>query len=257
MTGLFDLSGRVALVTGSTRGIGFATARLLGQAGAKIVVSSRKPAACDEAVSRLAAEGITAVAIPCHVGRDEDLRALVDGTLAQYGRIDIVVANAAINPVFSTMQNLPEDAWDKVFDVDLKSVWRLSRYALPHVAKQSEGAMILLSSIGSLVASPSSGAYSIAKAGVNHLARQLAWEWGPSGIRVNAIAPGVTRTDMIKAGLPNDEALVPVIRRTPLRRIGEPEDIAATILFLASQAGRHMTGQTLTVDGGATLTAAS
>lgn len=252
---LLRLDGKVAVITGSTRGIGLATARMLGAAGASIVVSSRKPEACAAVRDELEGQGIKAVAIPCHVGSKDDRIRLAQEAVAAFGRVDILVPNAAVNPAFSTMQDLSEEAWDKVFEVNLKATWRLGQLLLPEIAKQGGGAMVLLSSIGSLVASPRSGAYSVAKAAINHLARQLAHEWGPRGIRVNAIAPGVTRTDMIRAALADEKAHEAAIQRTPLRRLGEPEDIAATVLFLVSEAGRHMTGQTLVVDGGSTLTA--
>ena len=253
MGDLFSLKDRVAIVTGSTRGIGFATARLMGRAGAKIVISSRKPAACDEVAARLAGEGIETAAIPCHVGSDSDLRTLVDRTMERFGRIDTVVANAAVNPVFALLHEFTEETWDKIFDVDLKSAWRLARYALPHVAAHGQGgSMTLLSSTASVIAAPRSGAYAVAKAGINHLAVQLASEWGKSGIRINAVAPGVTRTDMIRAGLADDAAMQAAVAGIPLGRIAEPEDIGAVILFLAT-AGRHITGQTIVVDGGSTL----
>ncbi|MGE5500358.1 MAG: SDR family NAD(P)-dependent oxidoreductase [Ignavibacteriales bacterium] len=253
---LLRLDGKVAVITGSTRGIGLATARLMGRAGARIVVSSRKADACEAVREQLAGEGIEAVAIPCHVGDGSERVALRDRTLEAFGRIDVMIPNAGVNPAFSTLQDLEDGAWDKIFEVNLRAAWHFGQLMLPEIARQGGGAMVLLSSIGSLVASPRSGAYSIAKAALNHLAVQLAYEWGPKNIRVNAIAPGVTRTDMIRAALADEAAMQATLKRTPLRRIGEPEDIAATALFLCAEAGRQITGQTIVVDGGATLTAA-
>lgn len=249
------LSGKIAIVTGATRGIGYATAERLASFGVSVVVSSRKPDACEAVAKEFSDRGFNAFACAAHMGDDTARKRLVEAAVERFGAIDIVVANAAVNPVMSKLQTLPEEAWDKIFEVDLKAIWRLSQYALPEVAKRGQGSMVLLSSIASSVASPNSGAYAIAKAGVNHLARQLAYEWGPKGVRVNAVAPGVTRTDMIRSAVSDDAALQRVIAQTPLRRVGEPKDVADTIVFLASDMSQHITGQTIVVDGGATLRA--
>lgn len=253
---VFRLDGKVALVTGSTRGIGLTTARRMGVVGARIVVTSRRPEACAAVAAELMSEGIEAVGITCRLGEPEEREKLAKAAMAAFGRLDILVANAAAHPVFSTLQDLPEEAWDKIFETNLKGTWHLSRLLLPEIAKQGGGAMIILSSTGSLTATPRSGGYSISKAALNHLARQLAQEWGPQGIRVNAIAPGVTLTEMVRAAYPDDAARQTVVDRTPLRRIGTSEDVANLALFLASDGALHLTGQTLVVDGGASLTAA-
>lgn len=250
---MFRLDGKVAVITGATRGIGLATARLLGAAGAKLAISSRKEEACAATCAQLREAGIDAVAAAGHVGQDADRRRLIDTALQTYGRLDIVVANAAVNPVFAPLENLAPDMWDKIIDTNLTSPWRLSQLALPLIAAQGGGAMVMLSSLAGLVAAPGSGAYAVSKAGENHLVRQLAAEWGPRGVRVNAVAPGTTRTDMIRALIAAPGALDATIAATPLRRIADPQDIAATILFLVSDAGRHLTGQVLTVDGGHSL----
>ncbi|GGH62613.1 glucose 1-dehydrogenase [Frigidibacter albus] len=252
---LFRLDGKVAVITGSTRGIGRATAEMMARLGASAVISSRKSEACDAVAAEFATAGLTALALPCHVAEAEGRARLIGGTLEAFGRIDILVTNAGINPTTTPLAQLSEESWDKVFAVNLKAAWQLSQLALPEIARQGGGAMVLLSSIASLTASPGSGPYAVAKAGVNHLARQLAEEWGPSGIRVNSVAPGVTLTDMIRAKVGTPEAQARAAARTALRRIGAPEDVAATILFLCSDAGRQITGQTIVVDGGATLTA--
>jgi len=252
---MLRLDGRVAVITGSTRGIGLATARMMGRVGAKVVISSRKPEACAAVQHQLQSEGIDAFAAPCHVASHDERERLRDSVLAAYDRVDILVTNAGVNPVFSTMQNLDEEAWNKVFEVNLKAAWRLSQLFLPHIATQGGGSMIMLSSTGSVIASPDAGAYAVAKAGVNHMARQLAYEWGPKRINVNSIAPGFTRTDMIRSRVKNSDAMDAMAASIPLRRIAEPEEIAAAALFLAS-AGRHITGQTLVIDGGWTLAAA-
>lgn len=252
---MFRLDGKVAVITGATRGIGLATARLLGAAGARLAISSRKQDACAATCASLRAEGIEVVSAAGHVGHDEDRRRLIDTAMQTWGQLDIVVANAAVNPVFAPLEMLAPEMWDKIIDTNLTSPWRLSQLALPLIAQQGGGTMVMLSSLAGLVAAPGSGAYAVSKAGENHLARQLAAEWGPRGVRVNVVAPGTTRTDMIRALSAVPGALDATIAATPLRRIGEPENIAATILFLVSDAGRHLTGQVLVVDGGHSLAA--
>jgi NADP-dependent 3-hydroxy acid dehydrogenase YdfG len=176
---LFRLDGKVAVITGSTRGIGLAAARLMAMAGARSVISSRKPESCESVRAELAAGGFEVIAVPCHVGRDEDRRRLIDETMRVYGQIDVLIANAAVNPVFTPLQNLGEDVWEKVLETNLTSPWRLAQMALPLIAdRPAGGSMILVSSIASLVGVPNSGAYAISKAAENHLARQLALEWG-------------------------------------------------------------------------------
>jgi len=251
--GPLALAGKVAIVTGSTRGIGLATVRMLARAGARVVVSSRKPEACEAVRAELVAAGHDAIAIPAHAGRPEACAALVDGTVRHHGRLDIVVANAAANPVADPLETLAPDAWAKVLDTNLAGPWHLARAALPEIARAGGGAMVMVSSITAFVAAPGSAAYGISKAALNQMVRQLALEWGGRGVRINAVAPGTTRTDMIRALAARPGWLDAVIARTPLARIGEPEDVAAAILFLASRAARHVTGQVLVVDGGETI----
>jgi NAD(P)-dependent dehydrogenase (short-subunit alcohol dehydrogenase family) len=251
---LFRLDGKVAVITGSTRGIGLAAAHLMAMAGARLVISSRKPESCESVRAELAAGGFEVIAVPCHVGRDEDRRRLIDETMRVYGQIDVLIANAAVNPVFTPLQNLGEDVWEKVLETNLTSPWRLAQMALPLIAdRPAGGSMILVSSIASLVGVPNSGAYAISKAAENHLARQLALEWGPRNVRINVVAPGTTRTDMIRSRIAAPGVLERDTASTALRRIAEATDVAAPILFLASEAARHITGQVLIVDGGQTL----
>ena len=250
----FRLDGRVAVITGSTRGIGLATAKLMLRVGARVVISSRKADACEAVRAQLAAEGADVLAVPCHMAKDEERVALIDRTIEAWGRIDILVVNAAVNPVFVTMDELDPETWSKVLDTNLTGAWRLAQRAYPHMVKQGGGSMVLLSSLAGQLAALKGGAYAVSKAGVDHLGRQLAAEWGPQQIRVNVVAPGTTRTDMIRAIVSNEKVMKAVERQAPLRRIGEPEDVAAAILFLASDAARHITGQLVNVDGGATLT---
>ena len=249
----FRLDNKVALITGSTRGIGLATAKLMAQAGAKVVISSRKAEACERVREQFVAEGFDAIAVPCHIGSAEDRQRLVEETIKTWGRIDILVANAAINPVFAPLQETADDTWAKVIDTNLNGTLHLNKLVLPGMAAQGGGAVVLLSSIAGQLGVPNSGAYAISKAAINHLAKQLAVEWGAKNIRVNAVAPGTTRTDMIRALVADQAALDVAIAQTAPHRIGEAEDIAAAIHFLASSAARHITGQVLVVDGGQTL----
>jgi NAD(P)-dependent dehydrogenase (short-subunit alcohol dehydrogenase family) len=245
------LAGKVAIVTGSTRGIGRATAQAFAQAGARVVISSRKPEACEATCVAMREAGHTVVGVPCHIGKAEDLKRLVEATLDAFGRLDVVVCNAAINPVFSPLQDITEETWAKVFETNLTGIWRMAKLALPHIAAQGGGVMVLLSSTASLIGTDKAGPYAVSKAAENHLAKQLAVEWGPKNIRVNVIAPGLTRTDMIRN---HDPAWVKrTVERTPLRRMGDPEDVAAVALFFASDAARHLTGQFIVVDGGSML----
>jgi NAD(P)-dependent dehydrogenase (short-subunit alcohol dehydrogenase family) len=245
------LEGKVAIVTGSTRGIGRAIAEAFAAEGARIVISSRKPEACEAALAEFRAKGFEAVSLPAHVGKAEDIARLVDGAVAAFGRIDVVVCNAAVNPVFAELTEVTEDTWAKVMETNLTSVWRMAKAAAPHMEATGGGAMVLLSSTASLVGTVTEGPYAVSKAAENHLARQLAVQLGPRNIRVNTIAPGVTRTDMIRNHDPR--MIARTIERTPLRRMGEPADVAQIALFFASDASRHLTGQLLVADGGALL----
>jgi dehydrogenase/reductase SDR family protein 4 len=250
---LFSLRGKVAIVTGSTRGIGLATIRLLAQQGASVVVSSRKPEACNAVCAQLLAAGAAAIAIPAHAGREADCRRLIDETQSQFGRLDIVVANAAVNPVFEAVSTVAEESWQKVLDTNLTGPWRLARFALPLIAEQGGGALVFVSSITARLGVPRAAGYGVSKAALEQLTRQLAIEWGGKNVRINAVAPGTTRTDMIRALAADPSFLAAVEASTPMGRIGEAEDVAGAIVFLASDAARHITGQVLTVDGGETI----
>lgn len=245
------LAGKVAIVTGSTRGIGRATAEAFARAGARVAISSRKPEACEAVCAEMRAAGHDVFAAPAHVGKAEDIERLVAATAAHFGRLDIVVCNAAVNPVFAELQDITEETWAKVMETNLTSVWRMAKAAFPIMAAQGGGSMVLLSSTASLVGTITEGPYAVSKAAENHLGRQLAVQWGPKNIRVNTIAPGVTRTDMIRNHDP--KMIAHVLARTPLRRMGEPDDVAAIALFFASDASRHLTGQLLVADGGGLL----
>jgi len=250
---LFDLTGRVAVVTGSTKGIGRAIAEELARAGARVVVSSRKPDRCEEVAGLIRGEGFEAIAIPCNIGRREDVERLVSETEKQYGRIDVLVCNAAVNPYFGPMAGLTDEAFTKVIDSNVRSNLWLCNLVIPGMAERKDGSVIIVSSIGGLRGSLNLGIYAISKAADFQLARNLAVEWGPHNIRVNCIAPGLVRTDFARALWEDAEMLAGAEARTPLRRIGEPEDIAGAAVFLASRAGRWMTGQVIVIDGGVTI----
>lgn len=250
---LFDLSGKVALVTGSTKGIGLAIAQRMAEAGARVVVSSRNQDACDDVAGGIKAQGGDALAVACNINYREQLQALVDQTVAAYGPIDILVINAALNPFYGPSQDIPDSAFDKIMSSNIGSAHRLCQMVLPGMAEKGGGAVIIVSSIAGLKGSATLGAYGISKAADMQMARNLAVEWGPHDIRVNCIAPGLIRTDFARALWENPETYQETVSRYPLRRIGEPDEIAGAAIFLASAAGRFVTGQTLVVDGGGTI----
>jgi NAD(P)-dependent dehydrogenase (short-subunit alcohol dehydrogenase family) len=250
---LFDLEGKVALVTGSTRGIGLAIARELAAHGAKVVVSSRKADACERARDEIVAAGGEAFAFACNVGHKDQLQALVDATLAHYGAIDVLVCNAATNPYMGPLQKISDEAFDKIMGTNVRSnVW-LCNMVIPQMAARGGGAVILLSSIASIQGTRLLGAYALSKAADSQLARNLAVEWGAKNVRVNCIAPGIVRTDFAKALYENPQIHKMAVAHYPLGRLGEVEDIAGAAVFLAARAGAFVTGQTIVVDGGTTI----
>jgi NAD(P)-dependent dehydrogenase (short-subunit alcohol dehydrogenase family) len=249
---LFDLAGKTAIVTGSSRGIGRAIAELFAQAGARVVISSRKAEACAAVVEAIAAAGGKAVAIPCHIGDKAQLEGLVAGAQAHFGPVDILVCCAGINPHYGALTEIADATFDRVMATNVRSALTLAGLVLPQMAARRGGAIIIVSSIAGLRGTAGLGAYAISKAADMQLARNLALEWGPHNIRVNCLAPGLIRTDFARA-LWQDEALMERrLATTPLRRIGEPEEVAGAALLLASPAGRFITGQTIVIDGGVT-----
>jgi NAD(P)-dependent dehydrogenase (short-subunit alcohol dehydrogenase family) len=252
MSSLFDLTGKVAIVTGSTKGIGLAIATRMAEHGATVVISSRKPDACEAVAAGIRDKGHKAIVIPCHIGRKAELQALVDRTAAECGGIDILVENAAVNPYLGPSAGMPDEAFDRVMGSNVRSnVW-LANMAIPHMVERGGGSVIVISSIGGLRGSPQLGAYAISKAADMQLARNIAVEWGPKNIRANAIAPGLVRTDFARALWENPVLYRKRTRDTPLQRIGEPDEIAGAAVFLASAAGSFTTGQTIVIDGGTT-----
>jgi NAD(P)-dependent dehydrogenase (short-subunit alcohol dehydrogenase family) len=247
---LFDLKDKVAIVTGSSRGIGRSIALQLAKAGAKVVVSSRKLDACAAVVKEIEAAGGQAMAIAASISNKEQLENLVALTRAAWGGIDILVCNAATNPYYGPMNGMGDDVFDKIMRNNVLSNAWLCRMVYPDMAARQNGAIVIVSSIGGLHGSAVIGAYNISKAADMQLARNLAVEWGPDNIRVNCIAPGLIKTDFAKA-LHEDPVLsAKYNNETPLRRMGEPDDIGGVAVFLASPAGQYVTGQTIVADGG-------
>jgi NAD(P)-dependent dehydrogenase (short-subunit alcohol dehydrogenase family) len=254
MTQLFDLTGKTAINTGSSRGIGKAIAHRLAEHGANVVVSSRKADACEAAVKEInAALGReAAISIPANIGHKEALQALVVQTMAAFSLIDILVCNAASNPYFGPMSGIADDQFLKILQNNIISNHWLIEMCAPQMRARREGAIILVSSIGGLKGSPVLGAYNISKAADMQMARNLAAEYGPDNVRVNTIAPGLVQTDFAKALWENPDILKLYTETSCLKRIGQPDEIAGMAVFLASSAGGFATGQTFIVDGGQT-----
>jgi len=250
---LFDLSGKVAVITGSTKGIGKAIAERMAEHGAKVTISSRKPGPCDEVAAAINAKYPgAAIAVPANISSKEDLQRLVDETRKAFGKIDILVCNAASNPYYGPMAGISDDAFHKILDNNIVSNHWLIHMVAPEMAERKDGAIIIVSSIGGLRGSGILGAYAISKAADMQLARNLAQELSPSNIRINCIAPGLVKTDFAKALWDTPEAETRSSIGTPLRRLGDPDDIAGAAIYLASKAGAWTTGQTIVVDGGST-----
>jgi len=252
---LFDLSGKVAIVTGSSRGIGLAIAAAMAEHGARVAISSRKQDACDEVAHAINAQhkDERAIAVAANISSKEDLQNLVDETRKAFGKIDVLVCNAASNPYYGPMAGISDDQFRKILDSNvIANHWLISMVA-PEMLERGEGSIIIVSSIGGLTSSTMIGAYNISKAADFQLARNLAAEFGPRGVRVNCIAPGLVKTDFARALWENPDTLKAVTRSTPLRRIGEPHEIAGAAVYLASPASTFMTGQAMIVDGGSTI----
>jgi NAD(P)-dependent dehydrogenase (short-subunit alcohol dehydrogenase family) len=253
MSELFDLSGKVALITGSSKGIGRAIAERMAEHGAKVVVSSRKADVCEEVVTGIREKGGVAIPVACNINHKEQLQQLVDTTKSAFGQIDIVVCNAAVNPYFGPSQNIPDSAFEKILGANIQSNHWLCQMTIPEMAERREGVVIIISSIGGVKGSKELGAYCISKAADMQMARNLAVEWGPSNIRVNAIAPGLIKTNFARALWESPEIYERSTSTAPLKRIGYPDEIAGMAIYLASSAGSFTTGQTLCVDGGVTI----
>jgi len=248
-----DLSGKVALVTGGTRGIGRAIATALAQSGAHVVVSSRKEPAVAQTVESLRDAGYSADGIACNVSRLDALQAMADRILAAHGGLDVLVNNAAANPVYGPAVETSPEAFAKIFDVNLRAPFELAKRFLPTMTARGGGSIINISSIGGVSPEPNLGIYSVSKAALLSLTQVLAREWGAQNVRVNAICPGLIKTDFSHALWGNERVLHHVLSNQPIPRMGAPEDVAGLALFLASSASAFCTGGTYMVDGGYTI----
>ena len=251
--GLFDLSGQIALVTGAAQGLGLAIAQALAAHGAGVVLADRDEAGSQAAAVALREQGHDALAVRCDVADPAETGRLADAALAWRGRIDTLVCNAGIQGPAGPLANANDEDWQRVFDVNLRGAARLANALLPTMAAQGGGSVVLMSSIAGLRGNKSIGLYGLSKAALAQLARNLAVEWGPAGVRVNAVSPGLIRTPLAERLLADPEFMARRLAQTPLRRAGEPEEIAGAVLLLASRAGGFITGQNLVVDGGTTI----
>ena len=248
----FDLTGKVAIVTGSSKGIGLAIALGFAQQGAHVVISSRKQEAIDKTAAELKKEGLTVEAIACHMGDSEQIHHLVEETIKRCGRIDIIVNNAATNPIFGPIEKADSDAFNQIMAVNVKGPLALAQLCFPHLEK-SKGSVINISSIEGITPGQGLGLYSVSKAALIQLTRVLAKEWGSKGIRANTICPGLVKTKFSEALTSNEHILKHVVARQALQQVAEPIDIAGLALFLASDASSFCTGQEFTADGGYTI----
>ena len=249
----FDLTGKVAVVTGATRGIGRSIAEHLAAAGARVVVSSRTAQACDEVAGAIRASGGQAMGIAANISKKPELEELVRRTIAEWGRVDVLVANAATNPYYGPLAGASDEVFDKVMRNNVQSNMWLANMVLPGMAERKDGAVIFVGSIGGYRGRATLGIYGMSKAAEMQMARCMALEWGCHNIRINCIAPGLIRTDFSRAIWENPKLLAEREQLLPLGRIGEPDDIGGIALMLASKAGAFITGQVITADGGETV----
>jgi dehydrogenase/reductase SDR family protein 4 len=247
----FDLQGRVAIVTGASKGMGRAIASILAQAGARVVVSSRTQADCDKVAAEISLEKGQNIGIAADMSDPASIKALVETTAAKVGPPDIVVANAAGEVPVGPSAQLDLDALDRIMATNVRNNLLLANLVLPGMAERKYGSFIIMSSIVGSRGSGFLGAYAMTKAAVNQLVRNLAVEWGPQQVRINAIAPTAVRTDFSRVLWEKPEAMAKAVAKVPMGRIGEAEDVAGTALLLASPAGAFINGQVIGVDGGA------
>lgn len=252
---LFDLTGKVAVITGSSKGIGKAIAERLAEHGARVVISSRKAGPCQEVADAINArhgEG-RAIVVPANIASKEDLQRLVDETRAAFGQIDILVCNAASNPYAGPMGGISDEQFEKIFHNNVLANHWLIQMVAPEMVARKDGSILVISSVGGLRGNALIGAYNVSKAADMQLVRNLAVEFGPSNVRVNCIAPGLIQTDFAKYLWENPEVLKVTVEPNPMKRIGQPDEIAGTAVYLCSPAAAYVTGQTLVVDGGLTI----
>jgi NAD(P)-dependent dehydrogenase (short-subunit alcohol dehydrogenase family) len=249
----FSLGGKVAVITGSSRGIGRAIAETMSGLGAKVVISSRKAEACEEVAAAIREKGGEAAVIPCNISSKAEVENLIAETGKQFGAPDILVCNAAVNPSYGPLGDLTDEAFDKIMGSNVKSNLWLCNRVIPAMAEKGGGSIVIISSIAGMRGNSVIGAYGISKAADFALARNLAVEHGPANIRVNCIAPGLVKTDFARALWEDEKNLVQRTKNTPLRRIGLPEEIGPVAAFLASAAASFITGQVIVADGGVTI----
>jgi len=251
---LFQLDNKVAIVTGASKGIGEAMARGLAEFGAKVVISSRKRESVDAVAESFQNDGLEAIAIAANMGNVEETQTLIDQTVDAYGGIDIIINNAAANPVFGPIQNTEERAFDKILDVNLKGPFELCKNAYPILKQRGGGSIINISSIGGLTPERGIGIYSVSKAGLINLTKVMAQDWGADNIRVNAICPGLIKTKFSEALWGNEPILDRFLQQIPLNRVGTSDDVAGLAVYLASDAAAYCTGGVYLIDGGYTAT---
>ncbi len=249
----FSLKGKTAIITGASKGIGEAIAYFFGKAGAKVVISSRKQDAVEEVAKKFRADGIDCAPIACQMGDMDAIDVLVNATIDTYGALDVVVNNAATNPVFGPIMETDLVAYDKIMDVNVKGPLHLSKLAYPHLKKSDNASVINISSVEGITPGFGLGLYSMSKASMIMLTKVLAKEWGHQGIRVNTICPGLIKTKFSQALWSNENIMKQVMTKQPIKEIGKTEDIAALALTLASKSGAYCTGATFTADGGLTV----
>ena len=246
----FNLEGKVAIITGSSKGIGKAIAKGLAENGAQVVISSRSQEACDAVVAEFKKKGLSAIGIVCHVGKDDQRKQLISKTIAAFGRIDILVNNAATNPVYSPIEEIDPVIFDKIMEINVKAPWALSNLVLPHLQANKNGSIINIASVEALTPGYGLGVYSTSKAAILMLTKNQAKEWGTYGIKVNAICPGLIKTKFSAALWQNEKMLHKLEKSIPSGRMGKPEEMVGLACLLASNAGNYMTGGVYTADGG-------
>ena len=250
----FNLEGKVAIITGSSKGIGKAIAKGLAENGAQVVISSRSQEACDAVAKEFTAEGLKAIGIACHIGKEDQRKELINKIIEAFGRIDILVNNAAINPVFGPIEEVDPAIFDKIMDVNVKAPWSLSNLVLPHFKANKNGSIINIASVEALTPGFGLGIYSTSKAAILMLTKNQAKEWGQYGVRANVICPGLIKTKFSAALWQNEKILSKIKKSLPSARMGMPEEMVGLACLLASDAGNYMTGGVYTADGGFMIT---
>lgn len=253
LSNVFSLDKKIALITGASKGIGYSIAEVFAAAGAKVVISSRKQDDLDQLADSLRNKGYEVTGISCNVGKPEELQNLVEKTVAKYGSIDILVNNAAANPVFGPVHETSSEAFDKIMNVNLKAPFELMKLCLPYLRKSSNASVINISSVGGISPEVGLGIYSVSKAALISMSKVFAKEWGDYKIRVNVICPGLIKTKFSEALWSNEKIMTSMMKMLPIKRVGEPEEIGMMALFLASSSASYTTGAVMTADGGFTI----